>query len=792
MFPREAISPLGPVANPFLLPEGVNNTYWYKTIFSTYGADDAVNVSSLSGAVTIRESGNPGGGTTSLIGTWLQNVLLLGTASGGSVSLFQPWLRLDETSVAPYVNKTGGVYDGIVSIMPSTLRATAFSGDIDVVGHLNLFPSPQGTIDLAAAGSINGLQVQGSSVPLVNGTVQTATWGSSSINVSDANPNLIPGIASPVAYQLVVTGTGERLTTTNLLNLLTLPIDTSFSETGSTQGAAGVLQVKQALHAPGLLHADDADPVHLYAADGAISGLTLFSPKAARVIASEDITDTAFYIQNDNADDVSVVSAGRDLIPFDPNSPLRIAAQAPGNALDIPDLSSKAGDIQISGPGTLEALAGRNLTLGVGRNSTDPGDTNLGLTSIGNARNPNLPFAGADIIAGAGVGGAGGLEGGALDFGTFIEQFVKGGAGQRYLSELSAGSPQGTALSASSFNQLTAAQQDILALDIFYLVLRDAGRDHNASGAPFDSAFSAISALFPAGSVGSIDLTSREVKTKSGGNISLFAPGGQLTVGVDLAGSQPIDQGILTEDGGNISIFTDGNVNVGTSRIFTLRGGNEIIWSSLGNIAAGASSKTVQSAPPTRVLVDPQSADVKTDLAGLATGGGIGVLETVTGVPPGDVDLIAATGIIDAGDAGIRVSGNLNLAAVQVLNAGNIQVAGSSVGTPSAPTITAPNLGGLTAAQNTQGAGTKEATDVNKQTHTEPQPEETPSIITVEVVGYGGGEASPDAAPSPQNNAGQPADNGAAAAPADSSAAGDDDERRKKKNGSGDNAAEVH
>ena len=153
-------------------------------------------------------------------------------------------------------------------------------------------------------------------------------------------------------------------------------------------------------------------------------------------------------------------------------------------------------------------------------------------------------------------------------------------------------------------------------------------------------------------------------------------------MGIDLSGNQPVDQGILTEDGGNISIFTRDSVIVGTSRIFTLRGGNVIIWSSEGNIAAGASSKTVQSAPPTRVLVDPQSGEVKTDLAGLATGGGIGVLTTVAGVPPGDVDLIAPAGTIDAGDAGIRVSGNINLAALQVLNVGNIQVQGASAGVP--------------------------------------------------------------------------------------------------------------
>jgi hypothetical protein len=76
---------------------------------------------------------------------------------------------------------------------------------------------------------------------------------------------------------------------------------------------------------------------------------------------------------------------------------------------------------------------------------------------------------------------------------------------------------------------------------------------------------------------GDISLTSREVKTMSGGNISMLAPGGALNVGFDLGQNQPIDQGILTEDGGNINIFARDSVNVGTSRIFTLNGGNEII-----------------------------------------------------------------------------------------------------------------------------------------------------------------------------------------------------------------------
>ena len=181
----------------------------------------------------------------------------------------------------------------------------------------------------------------------------------------------------------------------------------------------------------------------------------------------------------------------------------------------------------------------------------------------------------------------------------------------------------------------------------------------------------------------------------------MLLPGGSVDVGLNNLGAQAVDQGILTVDGGNISIFTNGNVDVGTSRIFTLHGGNIIIWSSTGDIAAGAASRTVQSAPPTQVLVDSQSANVQTDLAGLATGGGIGVLETVVGAPPGDVDLIAPVGTVNAGDAGIRASGNVNVAAAQVLNAGNISAGGSKSGVGSAAT---PNIAAAVAGSNAAGS----------------------------------------------------------------------------------------
>ncbi|HVS52042.1 MAG TPA: filamentous hemagglutinin family protein [Opitutaceae bacterium] len=725
---------LGAVANPFLLPQGVNNNAFEKTYFSTFAPGSAVDASSLTGTLALRPTTD---GRTGSLADWYANVLLYDAAHRATFSSYsQPWLRLLETDLTPFYTA--------VALLPGTVRGTAFTGDIDLTGALTLSPSPQGTLDLLAAKSVNGLQVNG-----LNASTHARGWGSSLVNLSDADPRNIPSLVAP----LTLSAAAALAPTVTPIDLFD-GFNVLFNESGSTEGLFAVIQTKQALHAAGPLHANDATPVHVYARGGDISGVTLFSAKATRVVAGRDLTDLALYLQNTRPTDVSIVSAGRDLVAFDPNSALRIAAQAPGNEL-LPSSSTApgpgtgnptAGDIQVSGPGTLEVLAGRNFDLGVGQGAGD--GTGVGIASIGNARNPHLGFAGADIVAAAGIGPAAALDASQLDFAAFEQKFLNpasaGANAARYLADvrdLLSLSNANDAQTWAAYQQLAIERRRRVALDVFYLVLRDAGRDHGNPASPgfrtYDGGFAAVASLFPGTKwSGNISLTSREIKTANGGDIRVLAPGGKLDVGLDVTGAQAVDQGILTESGGNISIFARDSVNVGTSRIFTLRGGNEVIWSSTGNIAAGAASKTVQSAPPTRVLIDPQSGDVKTDLAGLATGGGIGVLATVSGVAAGDVDLIAPAGTIDAGDAGIRVSGNLNVSALQVVNAANIQVSGASVGTPA---VAAPNIGGLLAAANTTAAASSAASDVARQNQAAAQAEKLPSIISVEVLGYGGG-----------------------------------------------------
>jgi hypothetical protein len=110
------------------------------------------------------------------------------------------------------------------------------------------------------------------------------------------------------------------------------------------------------------------------------------------------------------------------------------------------------------------------------------------------------------------------------------------------------------------------------------------------------------------------------------------------------------------------------------------------------------------------------------------------------------VALIAPVGTVDAGDAGIRSSGNLSIAAAVVQNASNIQVQGSSTGVPAAAPSAAPPVAAMASTSDTAGAAAAAAESAIDQARpTEQKVEEVPSLIVVEVIGYGGEEEDDDA-----------------------------------------------
>ena len=172
------------------------------------------------------------------------------------------------------------------------------------------------------------------------------------------------------------------------------------------------------------------------------------------------------------------------------------------------------------------------------------------------------------------------------------------------------------------------------------------------------------------------------------------------------------------------------------------------IVSRIGNIDAGKGAKTVQSIQPPNVSYDVYG-NIAITPYGPASGSGIAVLRALPDVPVGNADLIAFVGSINAGDSGIRVSGDINLAAVQVLNASNIQVGGTATGVP---TVQAPPVGALTSASNTAAANQATAPTTTGNTNNQP------SVIIVEVIGYGGGDGEPPAQPQTDKQRGS--DNG--------------------------------
>jgi hypothetical protein len=406
----------------------------------------------------------------------------------------------------------------------------------------------------------------------------------------------------------------------------------------------------------------------------------------------------------------------------------------------------------VGGPGVLEVLAGRNLDLGF----------STGVTTTGNLLNGNLSADGADLIAMAGLGanfsGTAGSSG-------FVNRIIGASPDEQrqliqYVSVQTGVQNPDFATAAALFGTLPPLKQLPLLAKVLFEELVASGRAANSTpGVGFTRGFDALEALFPGSTSttgpnpykGDVALPFSRIYTLGGGSVALLAPGGKVDVGLANPPTNtnivrgPAQLGIVAQKQGNVDILANGDVLVNQSRVFTLGGGNIAVWSSTGNIDAGRGAKSAISAPPPTIVVDAKG-NVTIDVSSAVSGSGIRTIITAAGTSPGDVDLMAPVGYVNAGDAGIGSSGNLNIAAARVLGLDNIQVGGTSTGVP--PETSGLGVSSLSAA-GTASAATNTATSsvANQERASEsgaPLAQSALSWLEVFVLGLGEEDCKPD------------------------------------------------
>ena len=707
------------VVNPTLLPRSTLQVYDPgQEYYSTYGDTGTVRLVATGGDVTLENATQPAD-----------------PVAFGSVNL-----PVGATSfLATYWGPTLRAY-------PPNVDAVALSGSLNIQGSMDLWPSTRGTLNLLADHNIN----------------IATPYGRSVIDVvqSDMSPQLLgtPDAPASSTYYLQIFDTPNAY----------LPLE--HGATPTHIDAAGV---------------PDPTPNRVVALNGDVSmqpgdtgsHVSIQSAKPIDVVAGHDIVDLGLAVQNLDASSVDLVQAGHDIVYG--------LSRDPGTGLLNPNERS----VDVAGPGALVVVAGHTIDLG----------TSGGITTSGALSNPALPSEGANLSVLAGVGAQmqssaffktyvadGNFDAAALeayvqstlkltqlpDFATALNDYLALSESQQY--GLAASSP-GTAYGAwligyvgrltgttladkaaalAAYAALSPTQQFGLVEQVFVSELRAGGRAAAAPGPGHDNyarAFAALTTLFPGSDTRQGGATSKyagdlllyfsRIYTLQGGDINLFAPGGQINVGLAAAPSSfgvnkdPSQLGIVAEVQGSVSLVANTDVQVNQSRIFAADGGNILIWSTAADIDAGRGAKTAISAPPPIISVNANGQVTQVFPAAL-TGSGIQALATTPGVTPGDVDLFAPHGVVNANDAGI-VAGNITIGATAVLGANNISFSGTSVGVPVAVTGLGAGLAGASstgAAASSAASGSADSTERAQKTQTADLPI---AMLDVAVVSLG-------------------------------------------------------
>jgi len=408
--------------------------------------------------------------------------------------------------------------------------------------------------------------------------------------------------------------------------------------------------------------------------------------KLSYIEAGRDILNPNFNLLHNDSTHVSRVIAGRDIdIPTERDL---VDGALPSNA---------PGGIFLEGPGVLMIQAGRNINLGASE----------GIRTLGDTKNTFLADEGADLYVLAGISSK-----------PNFEQFA----------------------SLYPLSDSDEKPRDLQLYDHFLEELKNAGEKAIAStdgASAYDPAYALIDSLFPGSTdktgpwKGDISLVFSTLQTEDGGNVNIFTPGGGVDVGLtsNLIKRSAAGLGIFTKTEGSILAFSEDSIEVNLSRIFALNGGDVMLWSSNGDIDAGKGARSTQSLPPPLITVS-EDGEINVTFSAAIDGSGIGGF-TQPGVEPGDVFLFAPRGVVDAGEAGIRVEGNLQIGG-ELLNADNVDVGGVSVGVPTDTGVSAGMAGLGSLASSSTDAATENVSGAADESS-----QQQAAFLTVEIIGLG-------------------------------------------------------
>ncbi|MBB4425814.1 filamentous hemagglutinin family protein [Bradyrhizobium sp. CIR48] len=664
------------------------------------------------------------------------------TSTGGDVILVGQATYLSKDITTPALQVLANVNSLAANIYPSKTRVTALNGSV-LNSTLYTMPSRNPELRLLAANDVlvgeivmsrAALEMIPSPFEPVGGTV------SSPVNLGGSSPDTLSGLHNVLVNPFSAPASNIAGHTLHLYNL------------------------RNPDHLP---NEADYEPSRVYALNGSIVGTLITqsgSILTAGVMANEqtwfragtDIRNINYSLRNVHPTDVSLLEAGNDII----GGPVR-------------------GSIFVQGPGAMQVSAGRDVyapelaIFSTGNQEYDSNNRPKDFTQI-----LGLPQQSAAITVMAG------LKGKQPSYDAFLAVYLDpanigkmpdylkttladGTVVPLYLTdafEQRSSGPHRTRTGIVSFVEdvtgeklspldawtkfqtLPMLVRERFVRQVYMQELRAAGDDQNTpdtSGKPrnggYNRGYAAIETLFPGSDwAGDVRTGNAKFRTMSGGSIEVLTPGGGLQVAA-LGKPAPVEFGLVTLGPGDINLFARDSVTVNRSRILTFAGGNEIIWSTQGDIDAGRGAKTARVPSAPEILTDIDAVTRVIEKADIS-GSGIGTIIGFTGVTEGDVNLIAPQGTVNAGDAGIRVSGDILIAARFVVNVDNIQVSGQSKGVPKAEVKTAP-----LAIDTKDKAANDAVKDVTKQGSSD-----RPSVIIVEVLGYGGGGGGQ----SPQPDAG--------------------------------------